>query len=457
MTIIKAKNWLQQNWPLKYRALCLALFISLSASLLVGLTITRSSIEQLEQQSLQMRNTLSKQVSIQASEAIFSQDLLSLNVILATLVKDPLIRYGAVYNLNNEIMAEQGLADTDQGQPLSIRYQDEVIGLLEIRLDRTQLDQAIARLYGLWFVLSSLVCIVGSIIGWASGRYLGRKLEQSHKQIMRLGESDLQISTHNLGELKPLTSALAVHHQQLIDQAAVSQALNQFINTETPLHEQLDSAGQYSHAAILFINLENLAEVQNQLSASALTTLLNDYYSLINQAADLYSGHVDRYQGRGVMVLFGLPNKDQKDCFHGVCTALLLLGLFKEFNQARIHKELPVIDFQLGLHAGTVLTTPVDIDVLDNQPLSMAMGETHHIAARLARKAQPHRLLISEDVMQHGQLAGQLIINKHGMIKGSSQQQQIETFWVEYLTPNYQALIDRQIQHISRPSPKLAH
>ena len=175
------KSWLQQNWPLKTRALFLALLLSLSAAFIVGLPITRASVEQLELQSVQLRKTLSKQVSIQASEAIFSQDLLSLNVILAALVKDPLIRYGAVYDLNNEVIAEQGFADTEQGRPLSIRYQSEVIGLLEIRLDRSSLDHAINRLYGLWFVLSSLFCIIGSLIGWFAGRYIGNKLELNLK------------------------------------------------------------------------------------------------------------------------------------------------------------------------------------------------------------------------------------------------------------------------------------
>jgi class 3 adenylate cyclase/uncharacterized membrane protein affecting hemolysin expression len=449
MTKIQQQSWLQQNWPLKSRALFLALLLSLSASLIIGLPITRASVEQLELQSVQLRNTLSKQVSIQASEAIFSQDLLSLNVILDTLVKDPLIRYGAIYTLNNEVIAEQGVADTVQGQPLSILYQNEVIGLLEIRLDHSGLDHSTHRLYGLWLILSSLLCIIGSLMGWFAGRYIGRKIEQTQSQIHTLGKSNSEIRIHRIGELNPLSQALAKHHQQLQGQAAMSQALSQFIGTADNTNEASPSQGddhaEHSNAAVLFINPMNLEKAQAQLTTLGLAALLNEYYGLINQAAALYNGHVDRYMGKGALVLFGLPHEDEKDCFHGVCMALLLIGLLHHLNQSRHAQGLAVIDFQLGLHAGTVLSNTYNDQI---QVTQMSMCDTLHIAGRLSRKGQANRLLISEDVIKHGELASQLILNKSEIIKGQSSEDSIQSFWVEHLTPNYQALIDRQVQHI---------
>lgn len=443
MTELKQQNWLQQNWPLKQRALFIALVLSITASLLVGLPITRASVEQLELQSVQLSNTLSRQVSIQASDAIFSQDLLSLNVILDTLVKDPLIRYGAVYNLKDDIIAEQGTADTQQGRPISIRYQNEVIGLLEIRLDRTKLDQSIARLYGLWFVLSSLFCIIGCLIGWLAGRYIGNKLQLTQAQIEQLGKNSTQISIHKQGELQPLSQALFHHQQQLLGNAAVSEALTQFMTMPNHNDERIDATHNHpsieSHAAVLFINLMNLPKVQDQLPAADLAQLLNQYYDLIHQAAALYNGHVDRYMGKGVMVLFGVTAEDEKDCFHGVCMALLLEGLLADFNQQRCSQSLPTIDFQLGMHSGMVTSTE------QHNGSHMTMCETLHTASKVARRAEAKRLLISEDIINHGQLAGQLILNKNQDIQS---EQSVQTFWVQGLIPNYQALIDRQVQHI---------
>ncbi|NVK38367.1 MAG: hypothetical protein HWE18_10605, partial [Gammaproteobacteria bacterium] len=147
---------LEKNWPLSLRALFIALCTSIVASLIVGLPITRSAVEHLEQQQTELRHTLTRQVSLQAAEAIFSQDLLSLNVILSALTDYPDIRYAAVYDLNNKVVAEQGDADDSQGLPMSIQYQNEVIGLLEIRLNNQPLSARTWQLYGLWLILSLL-------------------------------------------------------------------------------------------------------------------------------------------------------------------------------------------------------------------------------------------------------------------------------------------------------------
>jgi class 3 adenylate cyclase len=287
------------------------------------------------------------------------------------------------------------------------------------------------------------------LIGWFAGRYIGNKLEQTQSQIKTLGQPDFDIKIHRLGELNPLSQALANHHQALLGQAAVSQALSQFIGTsdhanEAPINQTEDDT-EHSHAAVLFINPMDLEAAHEHLSASELATLLNEYYGLIHQAAVLYNGHVDRYMGKGALVLFGVPHEDEKDCFHGVCMALLLIGLLNNLNQTRRSYGKAVIDFQLGLHAGTVLSTTCNDRVKVTQ---MSMCDTLHIAGRLSRKGQANRLLVSEDVIQHGQLAGQLILNKFETIKGPSSDGAIQSFWAENLTPNYQALIDRQVLHI---------
>lgn len=446
MKQLKQQNWLQHNWPLKHRGLFIACILSITASLLLGLPITRTSVQQLELQSIQLSNTLKKQVSIHASDAIFSQDLLSLNVILNTLVSDPLIQYGAVYNLKNEIIAEQGTVGPEQGHPLSIRYQNEVIGLLEVHLDRQQLDQSINRLYGLWFILSSLFTIVACLVGWLSGRYIGNKLALLKQQIENLGQGNHPIKPTKKGELYPLSLAINHHHQELIGKAEASRALTRFMATpEYPQPVNQAAATEthiQSHAAVLFINIHNLSHIQPLLPPADLAKLLDQYYELIHQAAALYNGHVDRYHSKGVMVLFGVVNQDEKDCFHGACMTLLLAGLLNEYNQRRTLEALPCVEFQLGLHSGLV-------NLIDRDgQIETTHCDTLHTASQVSHLAEANRALMSEAVIEQGQLAGNLIINKHEKLKRVGSENDLQTFWVQSFTPNYQALIDRQVQHI---------
>ncbi|MEY8248511.1 MAG: adenylate/guanylate cyclase domain-containing protein [Bermanella sp.] len=441
----------QQNWPFRYRLLFFSLVLSLLAILIVALPIAHTAVQQLEQQASQLRNTLSKQTSLQASAAIFSQDLLSLNVILATLVEHPHIAYAAVYSLDNEVIAEQGQAIKTPSKPMSIQYQDEIIALLEVRLDEHPLQTAILRIYGLLGILSLLFTILCSTGGWWLGTALGHKLRTSQRDIEQLGSDDRPTTLHSWGELSQLSSALQQHRQQQVAEQAMQVALSQFmtpnVNDNASLnYEQPELPDGYAHAAILFIDFVDLAAAQRQMPPQALAALLNQYYFFIHQAARLYNGSVDKYLGNGVMVLFGIPQQDDKDCFHGVCSALLLIGLLKQFNKTRQDQQQPTIEFQLGLHTGPVLAGTFG----DRDSLAYAtLGEAIHVAARLCRQGQANRLLLSKQVIDEGKLGGQLIISKHQSILGSQPEQSIDTFWVDNLTPNYQALIERQIQHIS--------
>ncbi len=441
----------QQNWPLRYRFLFLSLALSALAFLAIALPIGHTAATQLEQQSAQLRNTLTKQASQQASDAIFSQDLLSLNVILSTLVEHPHIAYAAVYSLNNEILAEQGEAIQMQSSPMSIQYQDEVIGLLEVRINETQLQTAITRLYALIITLCLLFSIMSAVIAWFAGKKLGQQLRLTQQDIELLSSKNPPITQHGWGELAHLTQSLQTYQQQQNANEAMHIALSQFmtpnVNDNASLnYEKPQLPDSYAHAAILFIDFVDLPTAQKELAPQELAILLNQYYFFIHQAARLYNGSVDKYQGDGVMVLFGIPQQDEKDCFHGVCTALLIIGLLKQFNKTRQSSNLPAIDFQLGLHTGSVLAgTFGDQDSLTYTTI----GDAVHVAARLCRKGESNRLLLSKQVIDEGRLGGQLIISKHQSILGSQPEQSIDTYWVDNLTPNYQALIERQIQHIS--------
>jgi len=438
----------QGQRPLSHLGLVVGVIIGLLASLLVGLPVTRTSLEILEKDNQQLHATLSKQVSVQAAEAIFSQDLLSLNVILSGLIEDPRIQYGAVYNLSNKVIAEQGKAESEQTIPVSIRYQDQVIGLLEIRLDPAPAQAAHSQLYGLWIVLNCLFSAISALIGWAIGRFLGHHLErlaQSMEQWPAIGQGAL--SEKGLGELSRLEQSIEQSASGQRAQRAMISAINQFM---TPSMEEDLSfrfckpqlPEHYTHGAVLFIDILDLADVQEDVSPMGLAHMLNQYYTLIHQAAKLYNGSVDKYMGDGVMVLFGVPQPNEKDVFHGVCTALLLIGLLDTYNRQRKEQGLPILQFQLGLHSGRLLAGTFG----DQDNLSYtAVGDVIHHAARLCRKSQPSKLLVSQKAIEDGAIIGQISVEDGPELNGDPA---LKSKWVLSLIPTYQALIERQTQHI---------
>lgn len=449
---------LEKNWPLSIRALFVALLISILASVIVGLPITRSAVEHLEQQKAELRHTLTRQVSLQAAEAIFSQDLLSLNVILSTLTEYPDIRYAAVYDLNNQVVAEQGDADDSTGVPMSIQYQNEVIGLLEIRLNDGPLEQRSLQLYASWLVLSALFTTLCALGLWFLGLRIGKKLQQSQYELEHLGAIK-EVTPLTQGEFKEFSEALSKHHQLTNQQKALHHALGQYMQPQQfPIWQPrtLTVENEYLSGAVLFFKVANLEQVQQDMNKLELAQLLDHYHQLITQAAKLYSGTVVSYEGDGIMVLFNKDHSDDKHCFHGVCTGLLVLGLMRDINEARAKQQQVELTFKLALHCGDILTRRFPSTAQADAYPWLAMNndkEACNGAALLCEMSEANALLMSKTCVEQGQLASQLSLNKHHNLVQVNQADPIVCYWVAHLSPNYQALIERQIEHISAQYP----
>lgn len=432
-----------QNWPLKYLSIGVALALSLFATLIIALPISNAAIQSMELQAQSLRNTVSKQASRQAAEAIFSQDLLSLNVILAGLVENPNIRYAAIYNLENKVMAEQGFADTVQGEPLSIQYQNQVIGLLEIRFDRGPLEQAIWQIYGLLVIFGLVLAVVASSLGWLIGKRLQTSFSQLTQDMLQLENPEHPLSRHKLSGLFQHSELLGQLRSKQLNSKRLNCALSQLYASQFDQHGNLcfqDKKKLLSkdHGTILTINLQDFSQQTSHIEPSELADLLKQYYYYFNKAARLYSGTLCHYADGGITLLFGLEDSDNKHRFHGVCAGLLIIGLIKQYNLQQAQQQLPALNFRLGLHEGDILLS-------QNEPSNITVqGDSVAIAAHICTMAEDNQLLASQYIIAQGQLAPQLMTSPNALPSSLD----IETLYIDNLTPNYQALIERQVQHI---------
>ena len=450
----------QQNWPFRFRVLFLTSLIAFAACLTLGWPLTNAISQSLKAQNSLLRDTLTQQASSQAADAIFSQDLVSLNVMLSTLVNNPEVAYASVYDLENHVVAEQGISpDTVTTHSVRLLYQDQMIGSFQLVLNPDPLNSAITRIYSLWLILSLLVMAIAALIGWHLGQRHGQRLSTLSDQLAQLSvtpsssdaEQQDEILLHPQGELMGLSQNLKDHAQLQKAQREMQRALARFTRSGLSagmMEIQPDSIQheEYTRAAVLFIDFVDFEKTAKSLSPAAMASLLNQYYFLIHQAARLYNGTVDKYVGDGIMVLFGVPQHDEKDCFHGVCTALLLIGLLYEFNSKRRSQQQPILEFKMGLHTGTVLTGMFGDGEQQNYSV---IGDALHQAARLCRKGKAQRLVVSDDVIEAGKLASTLTVEDAFSLKASQPGQTLECVWVNDLAPNYRALIQRQVQHIS--------
>ncbi|NVK37181.1 MAG: hypothetical protein HWE18_04590, partial [Gammaproteobacteria bacterium] len=336
---------------------------------------------------------------------------------------------------------------------------NEVIGLLEIRLNNQPLSARTWQLYGLWLILSLLFTVLASLAAWFIGHRIGQKLETSRYELEHLGTIK-QVTPLQLGEFKAFSEALSKHHQLTNQQKALHHALAQFMQPQLMNSWQtrgLTLEQDYTQGAVLLFKIANLEQAQQDFEKDALANTLNDFHNLIRQGAKLYNGTVCQYEGDGIMVLFNAELNDQKHCFHSVCTGLLVLGLIKSYNEQRRKQQLPTLELKLAMHCGDILTRRFpNTSQADAYPW-LAMNNAHeacHGAALLCEHSEANELLISKACVEQGQLTSQLSLNKHHNLLQINQSDPVVSYWVSHLLPNYQALIERQVEHISAQLPK---
>ena len=94
--------------PLVLRVVCHSLLLVILALLVYSWVVTMQFKHAMQQQADALGQSLLSQTAASATELLVSNDLLSLNVLLSNLVKNPLVAHAAIYSVDNRILAESG-------------------------------------------------------------------------------------------------------------------------------------------------------------------------------------------------------------------------------------------------------------------------------------------------------------------------------------------------------------
>lgn len=102
----------------------------------------------MEQQADAVGQSLMIQTAASATDLLVANDILSLNVLLGNLVRNPLVAHAAIYSVDNRVLAESGkrppqnMLGKDEGlYSTPISFQEVIAGHLRISLDLTQFKQ----------------------------------------------------------------------------------------------------------------------------------------------------------------------------------------------------------------------------------------------------------------------------------------------------------------------------
>lgn len=175
----------QRRVPLALRIASHSLLLVAAALVIYALVMGMQFKQAMQQQADALGQSLTTQTAASATELLVSNDILSLNVLLNNLVKNPLVAHAAIYSVDNRILAEAGsrpkqgmLGETEGLYSTPITFQEVIAGHLRISLDMEQFQQPMTISLQSMGLLSLILLALTLTLSLRLGRHISTPLLQ---------------------------------------------------------------------------------------------------------------------------------------------------------------------------------------------------------------------------------------------------------------------------------------
>ncbi len=143
------------------------------------------------------------------------------------------------------------------------------------------------------------------------------------------------------------------------------------------------SKGERKQVTVLFSDLSGYTSMSERLDPEEVKDIMTRIFGGTAQIVAKYEGHIDKFIGDAVMILFGVPDVHEDDPVRAVKTALEIHQLVKEMS-LEIEK---VAGGPVGMHSGIATGLVVTGEADKDKGTENVLGDTINIASRLTSAA----------------------------------------------------------------------
>lgn len=407
-------------------------------SLIVGIQFKSA----MQDQADAVGESLVQQTAMSAREPLVSNDMLSLNVLLTGLTKNPLVAHVAIYSADNRILAEAGsrpkrsLMDLASGlYSTRIEVQDMTAGQVRISLDMEKLRQPMMFSLRSMALIGLVLLVLTLSLSLRLGRQISLPLMQLRAWLNDPTDPAPGVHLHNeVGDLsrrlqerlvppKPEDAEISIDFDDTLMQVATENpiettkepfiedsldALNDgpdtmaeppspaFEDAADPIPEQ---ATPTARIAILAIRLGDQEQLR-RLPRSRLIELLEHYRDGLEGSARQYNGCLQTLDDGTSLILFQ-ESEEEAFLLHALCCGELMRALCHA-----LQLDLADTGISLLLHFGMALThrslSPDDPNAILDDPAVQT-------ALTLSQSSR-NLLLLSEDIVENESVSQNALI-----------------------------------------------
>lgn len=474
----------QRRVPIALRIASHSLLLVALALLIYAWVMGMQFKQAMQHQADALGQSLITQTASSATELLVSNDILSLNVLLNNLVKNPLVAHAAIYSVDNRILAEAGarpskglLGEAEGLYSTPITFQEVIAGHLRISLDMQQFQQPMTISLQSMGLLSLILLALTLSLSLRLGRHISTPLLQ-----LRLWLRDPDDPAPGAGRQDEIGDLARQLQARLVPEKPEPAVEHDYVEEEERLFEEgdvplfdehddrpMDLADDEplpvrSHleaedsdddpfadlrpqdeapvpiheepvkSAVLAIQL-GAQEQLRRLPRARLVDLLERYRGCLDQAASLYQGELHTLNDGSSLMLFHSLDSGEDYLTHALCCGELMRALGHAL-QIEVADSGITLQLQLGLTQGE--------DLVDLSQGDLLLSETAQNALALSQHSR-NLLLVERSVSED------LLVRERARIRAIASPEGASC--VERLLEPYPSLLERQLalMHESHP------
>lgn len=176
--------------------------------------------------------------------------------------------------------------------------------------------------------------------------------------------------------------------------------------------------GERRPVTVLFGDLSGFTAMSETMDPEQVVEVVNQYFDTMVEIAERYGGHIDKFMGDALMVLFGAPVVHEDDPLRACLAAVEMLEAMDRFSAER-KMDLAM---SIGLNTGEVVALNVGSK---GRMEYTVIGDGVNLAARLEKVATARQCVIGENTYR--QVKGKIRLKKLKpvMVKGKSKPQNV--------------------------------
>nr|WP_262923746.1 MULTISPECIES: histidine kinase [Pseudomonas] len=398
----------QRRIPLALRIASHNIFLVALALVIYACVMGLQFRQAMHDQADALGQSLTIQTATSATELLVSNDILSLNVLLGNLVKNPLVAHAAIYSVDNRILAEAGqrpknslLGEAEGLYQTKITFQDVTAGQLRISLDMNQFQQPMTISLQSMGILAAILLALALALSLRLGRFISTPLLQLRvwlrdphpytPAIDRQDEiGDLARQLH--ARLAPPPPEPEEEDEDDFDELGDDQAPKATPRLQDDEDDEAfaglidaeDSAAKPAvvesdepqYSAVLAVQLGSQEQLR-RLPRTRLTELLERYRDCLEQAASLYEGETHTLNDGSTLVLFHSRDCGEDYLTNAICCGELLRALGHAL-QIEVADSGITLQLQLGLALGDDLQGLEQVDLLMAEKAQDALALSQH-------------------------------------------------------------------------------